>query len=378
MRIGIMTYWWTNDNYGQLLQCYALQKYLRNMGYDAFLIRYNHENDIKSLSLYEKILKAVNPIILYNFIYRKLSIRKNHLEQLKNNRGFNEFRQKYIVQSENFYKSFSALKQNPPVADVYIVGSDQVWNNWGFSLQRFFNPLHAYFLDFGGEKIKKIAYAASWGVNSLSASYTEEIAKLIKKFTYVSVREKSGIDLCQLCGYENADLVCDPVLLFSAEHYRRLYSENKINTINEKYLLIYKVGNHSEFNIQKIKEFADKKELKIKYVTANDVFDSYEKTFATIPEWLYLIDNAEYVVTNSFHASVFSLIFHKQFGVFVTGKSNDKYVRFDSLFELCKINSRYINNFDFSILDEKYENLDTIELSSPNGLLQELKKYEVE
>ncbi len=122
----------------------------------------------------------------------------------------------------------------------------------------------------------------------------------------------------------------------------------------ERYILVYKICNKKEFDIPLIYRFAEEKKLKVKYVTANDVVDPYEKTFASIQEWLCLIDNAEYIITNSFHASVFSIIFHKQFGVIATGDTEDKVVRFDSLFETCGIEKRYINVPDFSILDINY------------------------
>ena len=161
MKIGIMTFWWSNDNYGQLLQCYALQKYLRDKGHDVFSIKYNYTKDIKRNPLFFRLLKACNPILLFKYLLSKKRCAKILNEQNIYDRYFDDFREKYIHFSDFNYVSYEDLKQNPPDADVYIVGSDQVWNYWNMKLWRYINPLHVYFLDFGSEKIKRISYAAS-------------------------------------------------------------------------------------------------------------------------------------------------------------------------------------------------------------------------
>ena len=128
MKIGILTYWWASDNYGQLLQCYALQRYLRDLGHEAFIIRYNYNNEgirIK-VPVWKRALKALNPVIFYKYFERKI-LRKRILE-INKVREFDVFRSKYISLSNDFYAKYENLSANPPEADVYIVGSDQVWN----------------------------------------------------------------------------------------------------------------------------------------------------------------------------------------------------------------------------------------------------------
>uniref|UniRef100_UPI0026114D82 polysaccharide pyruvyl transferase family protein n=1 Tax=uncultured Treponema sp. TaxID=162155 RepID=UPI0026114D82 len=128
LKVGILTFWWSNDNYGQLLQCYALQKYLRDAGHDAFLIRYNSQNDFTRSPVFIRLLKALNPILLFKYLNYRVNSRKSIVEAKLHDRHFEDFRNKYIVQSEKIYSSYSELKENPPEADVYIAGSDQVWN----------------------------------------------------------------------------------------------------------------------------------------------------------------------------------------------------------------------------------------------------------
>ena len=324
LKIGILTFWWANDNYGQLLQCYALQKYLHDAGHDAFLIRYNPQNDYIKTPVLIRIIKALNPVLLCRFLKFKLNQKKSAREQKLYDRHFNDFRNRYIVQSEKIYDSYSKLKENPPEADVYIVGSDQVWNFsfYADSVSKCKDVLHAYFLDFGKSEIKRMSYAASWGCDILKDEIIEEISPLLAKFNYVSVREESGIALCKKCGFENAQVRCDPTLLLHAEKYRDFYKSENVIAPKKNYLLLYMLSTACDFDITSAYKFAKSRNLEVVYVTGNSKIDCYKKTYATISEWLCLVDNATYVITNSFHGCVFSLLFNKNFGVVpLTGKS---------------------------------------------------------
>lgn len=356
MKIGIMTFWWDQDNYGQLLQCYALQKYLRDKNHEVFLIRYNYESDIIKKQVVSYFLEVLNPIKVAKYLIKKIYKTAVLRELRHNNRHFDDFRTHYILQSENIYPTYVALRDNPPEADCYIVGSDQVWNYWFTNEKRFYNQIHAYFLDFGSKKTKRFSYAASWGVTSIPEKAAFEIAPLLKKFDYISVREESGVKLCADCGRKDAEWVCDPTLLLSAEKYREIYKENEIRKIEKPFLLLYMLSNQCNFNIQNVYEFAQRKNLEVVYVTGNGVIDGRKKYFATIPEWLYLVDNAKYVISNSFHCAVFCTIFHCQFGVVkLSGNKLGMNTRFDSFFEQRGIGERYISDADYSVLDLPYK-----------------------
>lgn len=352
MKIGIMTFWWSNDNYGQLLQCYALQKYLRDAGHDAYLIRYDNRQDSR-VPLYIKLLWGVNPRKLIRYV-EKIIKRKN-IAQENDRRQFEEFREKYLAKSERIYTSYRELKNNPPEADVYIVGSDQVWNFSLLSKARVNTIIHAYMLDFGNKSIKRMSYAASWSMDSVSAKLVRKIKPLLQRFSYVSVREEKGVELCRQCGCENAEFVCDPTLLLEADVYRKLYQNENVQVQKQKYILLYMLKNECDFDIQKVYDFAAERKFQIVYVTGNGVLDRKEKFFATIPEWLYLIDNAEYVVTNSYHCSVFSALFSKQFGVVkLKGKFTGMNTRMESLFMQLEIEPRWIQD-NFSVLEKEYK-----------------------
>lgn len=369
MKIGIITHWWSNDNYGQQLQCFALQRYLRNLGNDVFLIRYYRNKDIISSTLLTKVIHFINPKQLIKYINCKLNQLKIKKEVLEHNRKFNEFRQKYIKMSDVEYFHYTELVENPPEADMYIVGSDQVWNSLNLPLKRFKNPLHAYFLDFGSPETKRCSYAASKMIlKKKSEEYIEEIKPMLSKFNYVSVREKELLSFCSECGYDNAEWVCDPTLLLSAEQYRELYKDNEIQKPNKRYLLLYMLANKNEFDISLIYNFAAKKQLEVIYITGNGVVDKREKFFATIPEWLYLIDNAEYVITNSYHCGIFSSIFHKKFAIIpLSGRHSAMNARFENLFEMLGVEKRYLKQNDFSVLDNDYE---VIDVEIPRAFLE--------
>jgi hypothetical protein len=330
-----MTFWWSEDNYGQILQCYALQKYLRDAGHDAYLIRYDPRNDYVKTPLWAKIIKALNPVVLAHYLSYKKRLINDSKEKHNNPRDFSVFRKRCIKQSERVYYSYDELDSDPPNADVYITGSDQVWN-FSLPFERAKKRLKAYFLDFGSPEIRRVAYAASFGKETVNDDFVREISPLLKRFDYISVREKSGLAICRQCGIENAKWTPDPTLLLNIDDYRLLYKNEQLVKPGKPYCLLYLLGNKINFSVDSVYQWAKEKNLEVVYITGNAQIDKYKKVYATIPDWISLIDNTEYVVTNSFHGCVFSIIFHKQFipirlsGKYLSGMNT----RLESLFEL--------------------------------------------
>ncbi|MCR5455382.1 MAG: polysaccharide pyruvyl transferase family protein [Bacteroidales bacterium] len=357
MKIGILTFWWTDDNYGQILQCYALQKFLQNMGHDAFLIQYHQKDGILESSLRKHINRSLNPTkTSYSDIHQNIATAK----QASPDRLFESFRQKYIAHTDVYYTSIHQLRANPPEADIYIVGSDQVWNLWNVPITLCRDFVHIFFLDFGPETIKRMSYAASWGRSSITDEEQAEISPLLSKFDFISVREEIGIPLCQQCGRHDAQLVCDPALLLQAKYYRILYNDNPIRKPDDRFLLLYMLNTECEIDINNVYQFAAERGLQVVYITSNSRRDHLDKFYATIPEWLYLIDNAQYVVTNSYHGAIFAIIFHKQFAVApLTGKFASMNIRFTSLFRYKATGNRMICDGMLDILDIPYTSLPT-------------------
>jgi hypothetical protein len=339
MKIGIMTFWWSQDNYGQLLQCYALQKYLRDLGHEAFLIRYKEQKQTFNIV---SLLKIFNPVKVCRYIIEKKFLKQVQKDELLHSRNFDLFRTNYIKQSEYFYSSYNDLKDNPPEADIYIVGSDQVWN---FDNLRVIPQINAFFLNFGNESIIRISYSASFGIEKLSNEVQNYIKPLIQKFKYVSVREKSGEKICNEMDV-SADVVCDPTLLLDGNKY---LTTLQIQNNDSNYIFVYHVNVFrfkNEFLTQ-INTFATSNNLVIKsvsasgYIAARKLIKSSEYIYASIPEWLSLIANSKYVLTTSFHGTVFAIIMHKPFLTITLDKkysrSND---RFRTLLKTLGLESR--------------------------------------
>lgn len=322
MKIGILTFWQTEDNYGQLLQCYATQTYLQSLGHDTFLVRttngHNYNPSFKEQCI-DKIRTAYR-LYHYPWYFTKNAVcsaayllTHGKFRRHDINMEFEEFREKYLHCSEIY--TLRQLQDNPPMADAFVVGSDQIWNTTDGT----------YFLSWTRDDIKKIAYAASFGSRTSSDDFSRLIGPWLKRFDAVSVREASGVDLCRDAGYDDAECVVDPTMLLTASDYRKIESSK---FPKEKYLFIYFLGTRTEIDWKQIHSFAKRKRLKIVYVASQGQVDKFEHTHASIHDWLALIDNAEYVLTNSFHGTVFTLLFGKKFLTYpvcgAAAKMNDR------------------------------------------------------
>ena len=371
MKIGIITYWWSKDNYGQLLQCYALQKYLQEHGHDAFLIKYNYEKSKKKNFLI-KLLKAFYPVSIYRYIKRKINLSLLASNEKKHDRKFNQFREKYIKQSQKDYNNYIDLIKSPPKADCYIVGSDQVW-----SIPKKYdkNFIYPFFLNFGDNKIKKISYAASFGKYN-GEKYLQKILSFIKKLDYVTCRETSGVELCNKNNIP-AKIICDPTLLLSTEHWNTI----KETIRNKKFIFAYILQNTCDFSYTKLKKWADEHKLDLIYVisnrgyTKNDFDDKDSQlTYPTIPEWIGYISNAEYVITNSYHCSIFSIMYNKKFAIIpLTGELTNSNNRLKTLFSKLKIKNAEIKNNDYSVLHNIHDyTYDKTFITESKNLLNEM------
>jgi hypothetical protein len=353
MKIGIMTLWQSNGNFGQLLQHYALQRYLSDMGHEPYLIRYDPKKDIYKTSFYSRLKKyLLNPSSLIQFISSKQMDLKIKFEQYKDKKKFDDFRVKYIQISDKIYYSCDELANSPPGADVYISGSDTVW--WFLATTDSFEHIKrlckAYFLDFGNANIIRMAYAPSVLSIMIKKNIMEKIPILLKNFNYISAREKNTVNILRQCGISNVEVAPDPSILLDVDIYRNLYHENINKEVKANYCLLYKINVSDTLKLSALYKWAKNKNLQVIYVDHGQN-DLYKKYHATIYDWLYLMDNAKYVITNSFHGIVFAIIFQKQFAAFrLTGRFKDANVRIESFFELLKIN-RYIINNDLRVLD---------------------------
>ena len=266
------------------------------------------------------------------------------------------------------FRSLSELESDCPMADIYIAGSDQVWNTYGENYVTVSEQIKSYLLSFAPDSARKVSCAASFGKRSLNAEFESLFKKALSKFDFISCREKSGVEICKGLGFENAVLQQDPTMILSSDEYKKIASKSLVP--KKPYILLYLLGNDTDFSTRRLKQFAKLKNLEVVYVPANEAqkINFYKKTFPTVEEWLGLYENASAVVTNSFHGTVFSLIFNKPFlSVHQTGKFEGQNVRIDSLLEDFGLKNRIFSG-DFEKL------FSSVDFEKVNKRLEEIRK----
>ena len=350
MKIGTVTFYGIEENYGSILQCFALPRFLNLMGHQAFFIKNRFDVPVVKFSFIKRLEMRIVPWLLHPIrsydkrVSAKVMGEKRRLREIQakeHPRGFETFMAEWIPSTENVCNQ-NELILNPPMADAYVCGSDQRWGGT--------NP--TMYLKFAPKGTKKLSYAASFGGLKPEKKTVEYIKNAISDFNLVTIREHDGVDLCkQLLGRTDAELVPDPTILLKAEEYRKISKSLRTEwKIDRPYIFLYLLGNTMKVNVDDIMKFANKYHLDVKYVAIN--------------EWLYLLDNAAYVITNSFHGTVFSLLFHKKF---ITIPLTQTYKRMNSRIEtlLDKINLMshiYSNQFETVFKDVDFSAFDNYQL----------------
>ena len=366
LKIGILTLPIT-DNYGGILQAVALYRTLHNQGHDVVLIykKFYHKE-----AVWKNIIKDILIKIPFHD-FKKLKT-NNRLNQKK--LEMKNFHRKFIANEifniseelcskqdlENFTKQENF--------DAIIVGSDQVWR------KRYINDIFykSFFLDFvDGIKIKKIAYAASFGKDEWEGEDDhKEIAKLLQDFTAISTREQSGVDVCKnTFDYAKAVHVLDPTILIGKEFYQKEIIKKYDETdTNKGGLLTYVLDEAVEK--KEIIEFVQKSKG-LKSVQHLKGFNTSHTIFS-VPQWVASFANADYTVTDSFHGMVFSIIFEKEF--IVIGNPDRGLDRFISLLSLVGLENRLV----FDVKDLEGKEIEKIDYSRVNKILEEEKKKSLE
>ena len=341
MRIGILTLS-LHTNYGGILQAYALQTVLERMGHEVHVIEKNR----RPLSIpIQKMPFCYGKRIVKNIIGRKCPIfyeQKYNREQLIIRQNTDKFIKKYIHIAE--YDDFSDIKESE--YDAIVVGSDQVWRPKYFGLNQIEN---AYLKFAEGWNIKRIAYAASFGTDEweYTPKQTEECGRLLRMFDVVSVREDSGVDLCKRYFGVDAQHVLDPTMLLGKEDYIKLFTD--ANTPKSKGNLLCYILDETEEKKALIKHIAAEKGLiPFNVKSQSDDVNSplSERIQPPLEQWLRGFYDAEFVVTDSFHACVFSILFNKPFIVY--GNVDRGLSRFKSLLTMFGLEDRIITN----VIDE--------------------------
>ena len=342
MKIGILTQPLAT-NYGGILQCYALMTTLKKLGVNPEVISRTYRslsNDYYGMffRFYHHMLYCIHHMCIIPMISKK--------DRNKIAENTNAFINKYIKPRTIQLYTDKALKKiiNYQDYDGYIVGSDQCWR------PRYSPNINNYFLDFTkGKECKRIAYAASFGVNNweFSKSETNICSALAKQFNAISVREYSGVKLCKDYLGTEAIHVLDPTMLLEKEHYENLINNEKepnssgnlfcyiLDQTKNKTDIIENISAHC-----KLTPFTVMPKNKLTAMNAQQNIN--DCIFPSVTKWLRAFMDAEMVITDSFHGCVFSIIFNKPFWVIANKQRG--LARFESLLSLFDLESRIVSD----------------------------------
>lgn len=340
-KIGILNFHFSTNNYGAVIQAYALQQHL-------ILIGYNVENiDLKPNTFWKTKI--------FNFCFSS---------------PFEKFRKRYLkVTKKSFYESLTLNKTSTAKYTHFIVGSDQVWRPSYCDFPK------DYFLSFATNEQKKIAYAASFGIDHWEVqSSISEYQLLLQRFSAVSVRESTGVSLCKDVFNIEAKLVLDPTLLVDKIVFDRLIESNKLD---EDRIVYYKLDQDDDF-IKSINYLELKLNLNSTNIYYKEVsfFGVVFKKFKKITHWLASLKNAKLIVTDSFHCICFAIIFNKNF-IYYLNKKNRGLTRVQSLFTLLNIKDKIVIDFQDLSKNEKLF-LKLPDYESVNSIIKEQKKISSE
>lgn len=323
MRIGILTVPF-NNNYGGFLQAFALKRILTDMGHEVIFInrRRNRKRNYKTI---------IKDLLV------KLHLREDRVKKIS--KYTNQFKREYLYPiTEEYYTSQELRKCLKYKLDMVIVGSDQVWR-YKYAKDSI-DDFYCNFLE--GTNIPHFSYAASMGTDVMEypKDKIEICSKLLKNFKTISVREQSTVDILKSnFGVKDAQVVLDPTFLLDKQIYIELF-KNEYNTPQKPYVFAYVLDENSELR-NTIEEFASQHELDIINLRAQTGNIKDIKIIEPVEKWLSALYYSDYVITDSFHGTVFSLIFKKPFVVY--GNITRGMSRLEDLLGRFELNNRLIS-----------------------------------
>lgn len=339
MKINIITLH-RAENYGSVLQAFALQNTLEKKGHKVEILDYHPErytNGGLLKRLKNKSSRFRNPLFL---IIAKILIYPSYL---KKNKVFNNFLNKYLkLSTQSFATNENAIGKFDE-ADAYCTGSDQVWNShWNEGVEK------ALFLDFAPKNKLIFSYAASIGLSKLPEHEKELTKQLLDKYEFISVRENTGVKIIQNLGREDVVQSLDPTLLMTKEEWEK-YADNKYK--NKNYILTYNLHHDPEIDKYAV-ELSRKYHLPIYNISYNwhDIVRKGKLQWCpSVEGFLGLIKYAQFVIADSFHATVFSIIFERPF---VTITPEIASSRIASLLDILQLSERNIPRYtDLSLIE---------------------------
>lgn len=341
MRIGVITFF-DNGNYGSELQALAMQGFCESRGHEVTFLRIYPGN---------KYIRFINRVVNKIIVWYKCKTDKEFLkvhEDLRSNVGRqanispelrNHIQASVTRLIHSGHISAFRMRHFPPY-DCYICGSDQVWS-------ALIQPVWTYNFLKGVPADRKIAYAPSVGVNDMPEYYLRTIAPLVKDFKYLSVREHNVADVFEKRFGVKPLVAIDPTILVGRDYWINLLQKENIKKENSPYVFCYFLGEISDEQVVFLNRFADgRKIIILPYEKHAEKLRNGQYVLADHLEFVNYIRYADYVFTDSFHATVFSILFHRDFAVFqrshvgVTKQTS----RIESLLSLVHLEDHLVNN----------------------------------
>jgi len=354
--VGIMT-WFTYNNYGTLLQVSALSKIISDMGYNPLVINYIPR--IRKTNIFDMNFSYMN-----NNILEKEKKKKYKCTIENNNKKFEEYRNNKLKFTD-IADSHIELKKIAQEMDKIVCGSDQIWSPTVYDSR--------YYLDFVDDKSKKIAYAPSFGVSTIKSKYIEnEIKQLLNEFSSLSVREEAGKKIIKNLIQKDVKIVLDPTLLLDCTEWDKYLNFANEKPNNNKYILCYFLGNNKEY-YKLAKKISNQLNIELKIIPTNYKSLNSKIDFADNcgpSEFVKLIKEASYVLTDSYHGMLFSIIYNVQFIILKRFKDNhlSQNSRIYNTLKVLNLTDRlYCKNLDHILNNE-------INYQKINKKVEELKK----
>lgn len=360
-------------NYGSMLQALATCEVLSSFGYDYEIIRYTRK---KTLGLLFRSIGRIPNEIKKRRFQKKCKIilskyPKIQKEIARRERCFEAFITRFFYKISSKCDTFKQLKKLSLSYDAVIVGSDQLWRPEGYSTG-FYNLL------FVPDNIPKISYSTSFGTQDIPNSKKRVAKKFLKRFSAISVREIQGCQIIKQLIGNTVPITLDPTLLFTSKEWKKMLGKVEIEN-KEKYIFCYFLGKNPEHREQalKLKALTGYRIITLPHldeVVENDFSFGDEQLFNIDPvKFFYLVEGAEYILTDSFHGTVFSILNRKKFMTFnrySEQSKNSRNSRIDSLFTLLNLQVRRYNGQIENIFDE-------IQYDSVERTLDELKEMSI-
>ncbi|NMM99127.1 polysaccharide pyruvyl transferase family protein [Bifidobacterium olomucense] len=337
-------------NYGSVLQTLATQEKFKQYGCEVEFINYMRQDALEK-NFYREFTLNDNPVksaakraVLYPTIHRWRHV-------------FDGFLSKNVTLTKQTYTSEAQLETNTPKADIYCTGSDQVWNSeWNRGLEE------AFYLKFAPDNAKKIAYSASIGRDDFADWEKPEVTKLLSRYDAISMREESAVTAVRNLGINNVCHVSDPTLQLERSYWEKMATPP---VVNDDYVLIYQLNKNKLFDDFAIR-FAKRHHCKLMRVCVR--YDQMRLPGSPIlipevEEFVSLIANARFVITDSFHATAFSLNLNQEVVCIYPGKFSS---RLSNILKATNMTHRHLTDFnrldiadkhtDFSFINQYFDN----------------------